>query len=51
MTDRTLRLALHQINPTVGDLAGNERKIRDGIAAAREAGAQLSLFPELAVTG
>jgi NAD+ synthase (glutamine-hydrolysing) len=51
MSDRTLRLALHQINATVGDLPGNEAKIRDGIAAAREAGAQLSLFPELAVTG
>jgi NAD+ synthase (glutamine-hydrolysing) len=50
-TDRTLRLALHQINATVGDLAGNEAKIRDGIRAARAAGAQLSLFPELAVTG
>ncbi|HEY8584771.1 MAG TPA: NAD+ synthase [Capillimicrobium sp.] len=51
MTDRTLRLALHQINATVGDLTGNETKIREGIRAAREAGAQLSLFPELAVTG
>src|SRR5690606_40821677 len=36
---------------SVGDLVGNERRIRDGIAAARDAGAQLSLFPELAVTG
>jgi NAD+ synthase (glutamine-hydrolysing) len=48
---RTLRLALHQINVTVGDLPGNEAKIRASIAAARAAGAQLSLFPELAVTG
>jgi NAD+ synthase (glutamine-hydrolysing) len=46
-----LRLALHQMNPTVGDLAGNEAKIRDGIRAARAAGAQVSLFGELAVTG
>ncbi|MEZ5121660.1 MAG: NAD+ synthase [Solirubrobacterales bacterium] len=51
MSDRTLRLALHQLNPTVGDLAGNEAKIRAGIEAARAAGAQLSLFSELAVTG
>jgi NAD+ synthase (glutamine-hydrolysing) len=51
MSDRNLRLALHQINVTVGDLPGNEAKIREAIAAAREAGAQLSLFPELAVTG
>ena len=47
----TLRLSLHQINPTVGDLAGNEALIADGLAAASAAGAQLALFPELAVTG
>jgi NAD+ synthase (glutamine-hydrolysing) len=51
MSDRMLRLALHQMNPIVGDLAGNEAKIRDGIHAARAAGAQVSLFGELAVTG
>jgi NAD+ synthase (glutamine-hydrolysing) len=39
------------MNATVGDIAGNERKIRDGIAAARGQQAQLVLFPELAVTG
>jgi NAD+ synthase (glutamine-hydrolysing) len=46
-----MRLALHQLNATVGDIAGNERAIRDGIRAAKEAGAQLVAFPELAVTG
>jgi NAD+ synthase (glutamine-hydrolysing) len=46
-----LELALCQLNPTVGDIAGNERKIADGIHEARGAGAQLILFPELAVTG
>jgi NAD+ synthase (glutamine-hydrolysing) len=46
-----MRLALHQLNATVGDLAGNEAKIREGIAQAKEAGAQLVAFPELAVTG
>jgi len=45
------RIALAQINSTVGDLAGNEAKIVDGIARAREAGAELVAFPELAVTG
>jgi len=45
------RIALAQINSTVGDLAGNEAKILDGIARAREAGADLVAFPELAVTG
>ncbi len=46
-----LTLALAQINPTVGDIAGNERKITDQISSARAAGAQLVLFPELSVTG
>ncbi|MCW3011992.1 MAG: synthetase [Solirubrobacterales bacterium] len=46
-----VRLALAQLNATVGDLPGNERKIADAIAAAKEAGAQLVLFPELAITG
>ena len=46
-----MRVALAQINPTVGDIAGNEAKIREQLARAREAGAQLALFPELAITG
>jgi NAD+ synthase (glutamine-hydrolysing) len=50
-SDSTLRLALAQLNPTVGDIAGNEVKAREAIAAARDAGAQLVLFPELMITG
>jgi NAD+ synthase (glutamine-hydrolysing) len=46
-----LRLALCQINATVGDLAGNANLIREGIDGARQAGAELVLFPELALTG
>jgi NAD+ synthase (glutamine-hydrolysing) len=46
-----MRLALCQINPTVGDIAGNSRLIADGIERARAAQAELVLFPELAVTG
>jgi NAD+ synthase (glutamine-hydrolysing) len=46
-----VRLALCQINPTVGDIAGNAALIRAGIASAREGGADLVLFGELAVTG
>ncbi len=46
-----LRLALHQMDARVGDLAGNAAKIRDGLRRARDAGAQLALFPELAITG
>jgi NAD+ synthase (glutamine-hydrolysing) len=46
-----LRLALAQVDVTVGDIEGNERTIADTIARARAAGAQLVLFPELTVTG
>jgi NAD+ synthase (glutamine-hydrolysing) len=46
-----LRLALCQMNATVGDLVGNAARIRAGIDAGREAGAQLILFPELALSG
>jgi NAD+ synthase (glutamine-hydrolysing) len=46
-----LRVALSQMNAVVGDIAGNERAILDAIARARDAGAQLVLFPELALTG
>ncbi len=46
-----LRLALCQINLTVGDIAGNERRIQSALAEARDAGAQLAVFPELTITG
>ncbi len=46
-----MRLALCQINATVGDIAGNAHRIRDGLRSARAAGAELVLFPELALTG
>ncbi len=46
-----MRLALAQINTTVGDLDGNRERILNGISKAKEAGADLVLFPELAVTG
>ncbi len=48
---RTLRIGLAQINPTVGDLSGNVRKIMDYIGRARELGVDLVAFPELAITG
>ncbi|MGD1050737.1 MAG: NAD+ synthase [Solirubrobacteraceae bacterium] len=47
----TVRLALCQLNPTVGDIAANESAIAASIDAARERGAQLVVFGELAVTG
>src|SRR5688572_18031562 len=46
-----MKLALAQINSTVGDLDGNRDRIVGRIAEAREAGADLVVFPELAVTG
>ena len=46
-----LRIALAQVNPTVGDIKGNVRLISAWIAKAREAGAQLVVFPEQTVTG
>ncbi|MDA0263578.1 MAG: NAD+ synthase [Chloroflexi bacterium] len=48
---RTLRLALAQINPTVGDIAGNTAKILEYLERAREAQADLVAFPEMATTG
>jgi NAD+ synthase (glutamine-hydrolysing) len=46
-----VRIALGQINTTVGDLAGNVAKMAEWSGRATEAGADLICFPELAVTG
>src|SRR4051794_8473132 len=46
-----MRLALAQINTTVGDLDGNRALILARLEEARDVGADLILFPELAVTG
>src|ERR671914_1214273 len=46
-----MRIALAQMNTVVGDLEGNRRRILERLAEARAAGADLVLFPELAVTG
>ncbi len=46
-----MRLALCQINATVGDLRGNLERMRSGLREASAAGAQLVLFGELALTG
>jgi NAD+ synthase (glutamine-hydrolysing) len=45
-----MRLALAQINTTVGDLGGNRERILQAIAEARDTEADLVLLPELAVT-
>ena len=49
--DRVVRIALAQINPVVGDLWGNSRLIVEWIGRARDQGADVVLFPELAITG
>ena len=46
-----LRVALAQINPTVGDLAGNAGLIADAVKSAQAADANLIVFPEMIVTG
>ena len=46
-----LRLALAQINPTVGDLAGNAALIKQSVDQAVGAGAHIAIFPEMVLTG
>ena len=47
----TIRVALAQVNPTVGDLSGNTELVLGYISRAQAAGADLVAFPELALTG
>ena len=44
-------LALAQMNPTVGDLAGNAARILEMAVQAADMGADLVLFPEMALIG
>src|SRR4051812_15279941 len=46
-----MKVALLQVNPTVGDLAGNARLILDALAAAARSGASLAVTPELSLVG
>ncbi|HEY5461460.1 MAG TPA: NAD+ synthase [Deferrimonas sp.] len=48
---KPLRLALAQVNATVGDIAGNVRKVLSACGRAREAGANLVVFPEMVLPG
>ncbi|MDH4083762.1 MAG: NAD+ synthase [Nitrospira sp.] len=48
---RVLRIAMAQMNPTVGDLNGNVHRIVEWIGEARKSQADLIAFPELAITG
>ena len=46
-----MKIALAQINPTVGDLTGNEARILAAYRRGVEAGVEIVVFPELAITG
>src|SRR5436305_1896291 len=46
-----MKIALGQINPTVGDVAGNCRKILEFIEQAKSRGAKVVVFPELSIIG
>ncbi len=46
-----VKIALAQINPTVGDFTGNAEKLRQYARCARSRGAELVVFPELSVCG
>ena len=46
-----MKIALAQINTTVGDFPGNRAKIREFVRRAQQAGAQVVLFPELSLCG
>ncbi len=49
--NKTLQIATAQLNPVVGDIAGNTQQIIDAMAAAQVHGAQLLLTPELSLCG
>lgn len=46
-----MKIAAAQINPTIGDIAGNVEKILTHVGRAKELGAQLVVFPEMCLTG
>lgn len=46
-----MKIAVCQINTTVGDFDGNVKKVAQGLDQARAAGCELALFPELTLTG
>ena len=50
-TNKNVRVAVAQINPTVGDLLGNYEKHLEAIQKAKKSGVDMLLFPELSLTG
>ena len=51
MQEGKLRIALAQVNPTVGDIAANSDLVATQAALAHKAGAQILVFPEMVLTG
>ena len=51
MAASTFKIALAQLNPTVGDVAGNEAKVREARGEAARLGADLVMLPELFLAG
>ncbi len=51
MKDNKIRIGLAQVNPVVGDIAGNELMIRERIARAEALGVSILAFPELVICG
>jgi predicted amidohydrolase len=49
--DRTVRVALAQTDPALGEVTENARRVRDHIARARDEAADLVVFPELTLSG
>ena len=49
--EKKIRIALAQVNPTVGDLPGNIKKAKSAILSARRSGAEIVAFPELMICG
>jgi NAD+ synthase (glutamine-hydrolysing) len=46
-----MRIGVAQINPVVGDIAGNVARISEAVSALAKKGAQIALFPEMVITG
>jgi NAD+ synthase len=51
MTSQTLHIGIAQINPTLGDIAGNIDKIRAAYHVLAKQGADIVVFPEMIITG
>ena len=51
MTETTFKITLGQLNPTIGDIAGNAAKARAARAQAKADGAALVALPELFIAG